>query len=346
MMLRKTLSSLAIRTLGSRPISALMAPVRRQCVPIFMLHRLANSQTGVRGHDRHVLVQALDYIASHNYQPLSLRNLMTALIDGRSLPENAVVFTIDDGFQDQAEDIVPLFTERQIPVTLFVATDLIENQGWSWDFKLDHVIQHADEQRLDIRSFGFDCAPIPLNSDENRRTALRKVRQALKEMHPSGALQGVQDVARTLNSPVPTEPPAAYRATDWATLRGLESELVDIAPHGINHVILSRLSDQEAEQEIKQGWAKVRDQLADPLPVFCYPTGREGIDFGDREQALVKSTGLLGAVSTDPGYVRPELAHSHRYRLPRFSMPTHDINEFIKCCSWIERGRQLVTGKI
>lgn len=345
-MLRKTLSSLAIRTLGSRPASALMAPVRKQCVPVFMLHRLANTDTGIRGHQRNVLNGALDYIATHGYHPISLRSLLSTLIDGSPLPPNAVVFTIDDGFQDQAENILPMFAERQVPITLFVATDLIDNQGWSWDFKLDHVIHQASTQYFDIRPFGYDCAPILLDSHDHRRTALRKVRSALKDLHPSGALQGVSDIARTLNSPIPEAAPPAFAATDWRTLRNLESDLIDIAPHGINHVILSRLSTEDATKEIVDGWNRVRQETTNPLPVFCYPTGREGIDFSEREQIIVQQAGLLGAVSTDPGYVRAELANTHRYRLPRFSMPTDDLSEFIKYCSWIERGRQLVTGKV
>lgn len=344
-MLRTTLTDIAIRALDSTPVSRLLGGLRNQCVPIFMIHRVANSDLNIRGHDLTVIEQALTYLQAHGYQVVTLRNVVERLRNGQQLPSRSVVFTIDDGFVDQTDSIIPIFQKFNAPVTLFVATGLIDEQGWSWDFKLDYLLHRTQEPYIQHRDL-LDNDRFALLADSDRKTALRTIRSSLKKQHPDEALKTVNLIAEQLNVSLPAKAPDAFRATSWQRLRSLESNLIEFAPHSVNHVVLSQLSSEEAQSEISRSWQRLEAELEHPVPIFCYPTGRENVDFGKREQQFVEQLGLLGAVSSDPGYVLQPSASQNLFTLPRFSMPANRITEFIKYSSWIERGRQLVTGKV
>ena len=106
---------------------------------------------------------------------------------------------------------------------------------------------------------------------------------------------------------VPLAPPEEFRAMSWETARSLEREGVDFGPHSISHRIFSRLSDADDWTELATSWQRLQAELKNPLPVFCWPTGRRA-DFGAREMALARELGLQAAVLTIPDFahVRPE----------------------------------------
>jgi hypothetical protein len=92
------------------------------------------------------------------------------------------------------------------------------------------------------------------------------------------------------------------------------------------------------ENEIKNAWHKIENELKNPLKVFCYPNGRL-INFGEREIEFLKTTGHLGAVTSIPGSVKQNYNLGDQiYSLPRLALPDN-MTDFIKYCSWIESVR-------
>jgi hypothetical protein len=106
----------------------------------------------------------------------------------------------------------------------------------------------------------------------------------------------------------------------------------------LRYLVKNKYNFISLEREIYDSWLRMTNELARPLKIFCYPTGR-AIDFGHREIETLKSNGFLGAVTTIPGVYKSEYAtEKHIYRLPRFSLP-QTMGEFIQYCSWIESTR-------
>jgi len=122
----------------------------------------------------------------------------------------------------------------------------------------------------------------------------------------------------------------------WDEARRLERRGVTFGPHTVTHPVLSSTSDEQAELEISLSWTRLRDELASPEPIFCYPHGRER-DFGPREMKIVQSLGLWGAVA---GYQRKfrltELRHAPGiYCVPRFPF-SDDLLDILQCVSGLE----------
>ena len=336
---------MTVRALASRPVSAVMQPFRSSCVPVFMLHRIADPASGVRGHSLELIEQALTYLSSHGYTGISIQDLVQALIENRPLPPRAVAFTLDDGFQEQAEFALPLFERYQMPVTLFLATDMLDKQSWSWDYQLEFIVTGTAQRQVDIIIAATPFS-MPLTDETHKRHFIRTLREHLKSQPIGVALEAIERLARTLGVTPPRDAPAGYQSMTWDQARALESDYIRFGPHSRKHVVLTQVDDTEARAEISQSWQRLQDELSHPVPVFCYPTGRPQLDFGSREQGMVQAAGMIAALSSEPGYVD---SGRHRdndlFALRRFSF-TDNINHFIQYCSWIERAKELTFQKV
>lgn len=337
------LSQAAINLLTSRPVCKLMQPLRKNLVPVFLLHRFADESRGIRGHSQVQLETALTYLKRNDYTVVSVRQVVESLISGEPLPPKAVAFTLDDGFYDQAKTALPIFESYQAPVTVFLATDMQDQHYWSWDYKLEYAFKHTSQQSLEL-DLGEGVTPVMFANTEDKRTLVRTLRNINKRLPNQAAESAVKQIAERLEVNLPVEAPDEYQPITWEQARSLESGYVEFGPHTQSHPILAQVSDEQAKSEIIGSWQALQANIANPVPVFCYPSGREGVDFGTREQELVKQAGLIGALSADPGYVRLRESNNDLYALKRFSFPD-DMAHFKQYCSWLEYAKERLSHR-
>ena len=321
-----------------------MGPLRATCVPIFMAHRFKTSDSDVNGHCPKALRRYLTFLRARKYQIISLRDLVDAITHDTSIPKNAVVFTMDDGFADQAEIGLPVFKSFDIPVSVFLATGLVDGHNWSWDYKLEHILLNT-RSRILHQSVHGQSVTLHLESVQQRLFACETLIDYFKTLPDEMAQTLTSTIAEDLQVDLPLQPPSNYEPMSWSQIRKLADEGVDFGPHTLSHSILARLPESKIAEEIELSRRRLQDELTDPLNVFCYPSGREGLDFGDREKQVVKSLGFDAAVSADPGYVLTGRDRNDMLALPRFSLPDNNLSEFIQYCSWIERFKEIVRGR-
>ncbi|WP_166259613.1 polysaccharide deacetylase family protein [Marinobacter salicampi] len=335
-------SETAINFLTSSPVCRVMQPLRRRVVPVFLLHRFADNALNIHGHCPDHLEAVLIYLRANGYTVISVRELVHAMLDHRPLPERAVAFTLDDGFYDQADSALPLFEKHKAPVTLFLATDMQEQQYWSWDYKLEYLFKHTTLTSMEL-DLGLGPVHVQFSNPEERRTLVRQLRQVYKCESNRNAEQVVKELGQMLEVEVPVTAPPEYQSITWDQVRRIESPYIEFGPHTKRHPILAQVSDDEARSEILGSWEILKRNVANPVPVFCYPSGRESIDFGDREKRIVAEAGLLGALSADPGYayLLPRTKNDI-YAIKRFSFP-NTMPPFKQYCSWLEYAKEILT---
>ena len=338
-MLRKTLTNLAINTLTSKPVNNLMQPLRSGCVPVFMLHRFKDATNRVNGHSIKSLENALIYLQKGGYESISIQHLVESIKSGTPIPKKAVAFTMDDGFYEQATLALPLFEKYKTHVTLFLATDMLDHQYWSWDYKIEYLTVATEAKRVEVILAGKPMHG-ELDNDKARRHFVRLCRQHLKTQSINAAIEAVEHLASALNVDIPKTAPPAYGPITWQQAKELESDYVRFGPHTRAHHILTQLDGDTANAEITQSWIRVQQELKHPCPVFCYPTGREFKDFGSREKSMVTNAGMIGALSADPGYVYTQMNKNDLYALKRFTFPD-SFTHFKQYCSWLERAKEI-----
>jgi hypothetical protein len=104
----------------------------------------------------------------------------------------------------------------------------------------------------------------------------------------------------------------------------------------MDHSVLSCQSLESCQFEIRKSWECLEKELANPLDVFCYPTGRAGVDFDQREMEVVRKEGFRAGLSVTPGDVdyRKDGLDGRRFCLNRVAFPS-DMDDFIQLCSWV-----------
>lgn len=312
-----------------------------QGVPIFMLHRVHDtndSNDSESGTSASYLRQCLNFLVENNYTFLSLNELVQALTSQQSLPEKSIVFTMDDGFEDQVKIAAPIFLEFNCPVTIFLITDMIDNKLWPWDDKVAYLINSCNHDSIDITICDENYL-ISLHPENAKHKARETLRNAIKAT-PFDDLENIlTQLESATGSSIPASAPLEYKAMTWDLAREYEKQGVDFAPHSMSHRILSKLDTESMQQEILGSWQRIQDELVSPKPVFCYPTGRY-CDFGSREVKFLRESGFTGAVSTIPAQVRQKLVNDYYiYGLPRYSLPGN-FNDFKMYCSWIEYAKE------
>ncbi|WP_179959396.1 polysaccharide deacetylase family protein [Marinobacter changyiensis] len=312
-------------------------------MPVFLLHRFADESRGIQGHSQAHLETALTFLKTNGYTVVSVRQVVEAVISGDPLPPRAVAFTLDDGFYDQAKTALPVFENYQAPVTLFLATDMQDQRYWSWDYKIEYLFKHTLQKRLEI-DLGDGAKEISFATAGDKRLLVRNLRNLHKRSTNQAAEVAVEYFAERLEVNLPKEAPDEYQPITWEQARSLESRYVEFGPHTQRHPILAQISDEQARNEILGSWQALKVNIANPVPIFCYPSGREGVDFGAREQEIVKQAGLIGALSADPGYVHLTQANNNLYALKRFSFP-NDMTQFKQYCSWLEYAKEKMSRR-
>lgn len=308
-------------------------------IPIFLLHRIAIDEDTCSGAitPEH-LRRCLSYLVDRDYTFISLEQLITALANDRKLPPRSVVFTIDDGYLDQANIAAPIFLEFGCPLTFFVITGMIDQSLWPWDAKISWITENTRQHLLKAEINGHPVE-ISLGGKNDRRRAKRVLQDILRETPAAQVPAAVHSLAQAAEIEIPIQPPASYQSMDWGKARALEHKGVRFAPHSVSHHILSRLDEASVQQEVLASWETMQREMENPLKVFCYPTGRQ-IDYGQREIELLKREGFLGAVSTIPKLVGPgNYTAGQLFNLPRLTLP-ENMNDFIQCCTWIEYAKQ------
>lgn len=304
----------------------LAAPLGRTRATILMAHRFADAERGTPGLDATALRTGLELLRRHKFNIVPLADLVRQLRQGDLLPPRTVAFTVDDGYADFGRIAAPVFAAYDCPVTVFVTTGFVDRALWNWWDKLEFVMRHSARS-----GFTLEVHRLPLReswfSEEERALVQARVTELLKVVPEEHKQEAITALADALAVELPADAPLAYAAMTWDEIRACERSGTSFGPHTVTHPILSRVSAARAEAEIRGSWERLRAGVSSPDPVFCYPSGTPG-SFSDRDGAIVRDLGLLGAVSAFPGYVRH---HDYRgpdsprlFDIPRFGYPEQE----------------------
>lgn len=292
------------RLLENKTIGRLLRTIASSRCVILMMHRFASADGTMSGHDPARLRQLLDYFRQTGIHVAALDDVVASLRNGdtsvlRRGP--TVIFTVDDGYADFVEVAVPVFQEFDCPVTGFVAPGMIDQTSWFWWDQIDWIQTHTRHSAVTIDVGGADMR-IECSDPLGRNKSLNEMAERIRLITTAQRIAAIDRLSSVAMVPIPVAAPDEYRMATWQELRSVESSLVRIGAHSMTHPILSRCDDDQASREIIDSVARVRDELVRPSGIFAYPVGCP-LCFGEREIAIVRRAGLLGALSSMPGYV-------------------------------------------
>jgi peptidoglycan/xylan/chitin deacetylase (PgdA/CDA1 family) len=269
-----------------------------------MMHRFAMPDLGVQGHDPIILSQHLEYLRRRGYALLSVMELLNLIDERVPLENNAVVFTIDDGYTDFAEVAAPVFAKYDCPVTVFLVTDFVEGRSWNWFDRISWALAHSTRRAVTIE-ISDETLQLKWTTPAECERSSTEVVNRLKRVPDAAKEELIGRLSSALEVQIPERAPNGYKAMDWNDVRACSRNGVTFGPHTVTHPILSQVDDGRAEWEISESWRVVDEATDAAVPVFCYPNGGPG-DFSSRDEEYVARAGMRAALSTLPGCVEGE----------------------------------------
>ena len=316
----------------------------RRRATVLMLHRFQVPEMGVQGHDPDSLRAALDYLRRKRYSILSLQELFNRLIEGHPV-HRAVAFTMDDGYWDQGSVAADLFREYDCPVTTFVTSGFLDGDLWMWWDQIEHIFDHTLRRELRL-SFGGKEVSYTREEGDSWQKAKEDLIARCKEVPDDQRIAGIASLSFDADVEVPAQPPARYAPMSWDQARKCETRGMTFGPHSVTHPIMSKTTDDQSAREIALSWNRLCSQVQRPVPIFCYPNGRFQ-DFGAREIAVLRRSGLMGAVTGVTGYSETGAfprGSDAPFKVQRFGYPDTMI-DLIQIVGGVERFKQIVRGE-
>lgn len=315
----------SIKCLGAKILNQLgivgWYSARQKSVKILMYHRINNEPDclGLTIHPQ-LFSQQLKYLKAH-YKMVTLAEAVDMISHGVIL-DDCCVITFDDGYRDNYEIAAPLLAEQGVPATIFVTYDAIEFGHFGWGV-FDRALLTATSGELDLGR--WELGRYALTDRAAREKTVITLHRLLKKL-PDAVKQEVVAHVVTIYG---AESAAERTMMTWDEVNELAAgDLISIGAHTITHPILSRISDEQARQEIVEGKRLLEQKIGRTADFFAYPNGgRE--DISPQSIALVQGAGYRAACTTIFGIKVPG---SNPFELARIdvtsSISTDSRNKF------------------
>lgn len=201
-----------------------------------------------------------------------------------------VALTFDDGLRNNVEVAYPILKKLGLTATFFVCPGLIDGRRWLWN--------HEARQRLLFS--GMSPAEADARVEQmkamkiaERRAAEEELRRATPGFEPTAAQHEEFDLAT------------------WDELRELDPAVVTIGSHTMTHPILTSLTTEETDAEMRESRYALEKRMQREISIFCYPNG----NLNDGALASARRY-YRSAVTVEPGALSADV---DPHLLPRFS---------------------------
>ena len=117
-------------------ITLICLSVRAHAAVILQYHHVSETLPAVTSVSANTFTKHLSYLKEHNFNVIALNELISAIQQGKTLPEKTVAITFDDGYNNNYEQAAPILEKIGYPYTIFVNPTLIdEGKGYvmGWD---------------------------------------------------------------------------------------------------------------------------------------------------------------------------------------------------------------------
>ena len=96
----------------------------------------------------------------------------------------------------------------------------------------------------------------------------------------------IKGLAADLGVEISPTPPSRFAASNWEQIQQMDRQGIPIGAHTVNHPILTRLPEKDAETEISGSQTILEKELGHPVRLFCYPQGGPA-DYNPRIRDMV-----------------------------------------------------------
>lgn len=282
-----------------------------------MFHRVGINDDQVFTRDLMVrpafLEASLKYFISRDIDVVSLDECYRRLTSGKRV-KRFVTFTLDDGYEDNLTQALPVFEKYGAPFSVFLTTGFPDHQIVLWWYHLENLIMNHDSIEFEDGNRGFS---FRTSTKSEKKDAFWEIRRYImqskqEELLPrlqkifKKDLQGLLDLTKKM-------------ALSWDQITELSNHpLATIGSHTVKHMALSELPEKEVLTEIKEAIGIIREKTGKPVAHLAYPYGISST-VGPREFRIAGQCDVKLAFTTESSNIlKRHIKHLHA--LPRIEM--------------------------
>ncbi len=286
---------------------------------IFTLHHVRPHVSRACEPNRHLEVtpqfldDAINAVLEDGYTPIALSQLPDWLKHGD--PSKPVaIFTLDDGYRDNAIHAAPIFARHDVPYTVFVTRGLTERTHTLWWETLEALVNATPEIDYD---FGNGVELVETATPHQKLAAYKRIGAGIIGCNEAEAIMQLNECARAYG--VNADAIVRDLVMDRKELQALSSQpMAHLGAHTISHRAMAHLSREAAVDEMTASAIYVTGITGRRNRVFAYPYGfSEAVSKRDSDLAL--ECGFDLATTTTPGTLTAR-ALAHMGALPRVSL--------------------------
>ena len=246
----------------------------------------------------------LDRLVALAYPVLSLDEATRRLADG-TLPPNATVITIDDGFSLTERECVPLLKQRALPATIYVTSFYAMAEKPIFELVVQYLLWRGEREGTDL---GGDLQRLLGLAAEASHAAMMDAFQAR-------TLADKEAICAELASVLGETPEQVWGSGEFSLMSPAQvsaaarEEGISIQLHTRRH----RFPADEAVMtaEITDNRRDLEPLVTEPLEHFCYPSGL----WSEAQFDTLARLGIRSSTTTDNGLNYPT---AHRFALRRY----------------------------
>ena len=221
------------------------------------------------------------WFLKHGFTIISTDELNSIIQNKKSIPPSSVVFTVDDGWKENKENIVAVAEAHKIPVTIFISTSPVETGEPFWWT----TVQKAYDKKLTNKSVDA----LKWVPNEQRMLELEKIKPLVSNNRDALTIEALMTIS--------------------------QSPYITIGSHTVTHPILTMCNDDSAHHEIQESKKTLEKWTGKPINFFAYPNG----NYTEREINALRSAGFEMAFTTKPEYVTLNTFKTP-FEIPRFDV--------------------------
>jgi peptidoglycan/xylan/chitin deacetylase (PgdA/CDA1 family) len=247
---------------------------------------------------------------ARNYKVISLDEIVERVKNRGSL-RRCVAITFDDGFRDNYENAYPILKKYNVPATIFLTTGYIEDGTAPWFIKLRYIFMRTKKTHFQLRVNDASIS-LPMRTRQEKFAASDRAMACLKDCPDKERLPMLDRLCEELG--VADFEELNDLMLTWDQIKEMSENGISFGAHTVSHPVLSRISLEMANKEIKASMETIQISINRPVTTFAYPFGKKSNYNNDVFQVL-NELGFKCAVTTN---IAPNTLDTELYELNRY----------------------------
>ena len=200
-----------------------------------------------------------------------------------------VALTFDDGFKDNFTNAFPILKKYNVPASIYLITDCIENSTNPWFIEFRQAFFTTSNSKCELR-LGDTTFSLSLKTAIEKETSSDQVMAFLQKCRNQERIEYLEEIHKRLKPNKLDQ--LSNVMMNWEEVREMHNNGIRFGAHTHTHPILSSLDLNDAESEILKSKHIIENKLGTSVEEFAYPVGRK-IHYSERLIPILRKKWFL-----------------------------------------------------